>query len=403
MKLSRRSAIKAIGASAGLGLCPNLFSQDKTNHKKRIVMIGNDYGHLNFNFRPKTYGTKFTLSPYLELIKEHKDDLTIFSGMSHTNSPGSHNFPPYTFTGAHYSTGNTISLDQYMSAKIGHATRYDSIALGIGASSLSRSSSGGGVPAIGDTKSLYDLIFRNPSDKEIAEAKKSLQSKISKIKHYTLNKKYANSALLQSYEEMINRVEKKVKWLDVKKHENKLGIDSDSLNMKEDYEAYADRFFDLVVAAIQTDSARIFNISFATLGNFQYGTHYLTHSTGNKDLRKVLEDEEKIYFRVLNRFMVKLKKLQENGRSLFDSTTILTVGGMKSSNSHSSRDLPIMLMGGGIKHLGNVNMPQLLDLPKGQEYPLNNLFLTILNEFNTPTQKFGCNGTELLGELQWNA
>ena len=403
MFLSRRDALKAIGATTALGFSQNLFSQETESHKKRIVMIGVEYGHLNFNFRPKNYGTNFTLSPYLEMIKEHRKELSVFSGMSHTKSPGSHNFPPYTFTGAHFSTGNTISLDQLMSMKIGHSTRFNSMALGIGAYSLSRSATGAGVPAIRNPKALYDLIYRNLTDKEVEEEKKKLKSKISKIKHYVKDDKYSKSDLMNAYEEMIARVEKKIKWLEVKKPENILGISNDSLEMEKDYEAYANRIFDLVVAAIQTDSSRIFNINFATLGNFKYGTHYLTHSCGNKELRQVLVDEEKIHFRVLNRFLKKLKGIKENGRSLFDNTTIMTVGGMTSANSHSSRNLPVMLLGGGINHLGNVSLPQLLDLPKGQEYPLNNLYLTILNEFKIPSQRFGCNGTEILGALQWNA
>jgi len=403
MMLTRREAFKTIGAITALGLSPNLYSQDLHKHKKRIVMIGFEYGHLNFNFRPKDYGKNFSLSPYLETLKDHKEDLTIFSGMSHTNSPGSHNFPPYTFTGAHFSTGNTISLDQVMSMKVGHETRYNSMALAIGGHSLSRSTSGASVPAIKDPHTFYDLIYKNLSQKEIVDAKKKLKSKISKIQHFVQDKKYSNSELIKTYEEMISRVEKKSKWLDVGKSKNTLGISNESLEMKEDYEAYANRFFDLIVAAIQTDSSRIFNVNFATLGNFDYGTHYLTHSTGNKQLRQVLVDEEKIHFRVLDRFIKKLKGIKEKGRTLFDNTTILTVGGMKSSNSHSSRDLPIMLMGGGINHLGNVQMRELKNLPLGQEYPLNNLYLTILNEFGIPSQKFGCNGTELLGEIQWNA
>src|SRR5436190_11084706 len=118
---------------------------------RRFFGICNNLGLLPDRFFPKESGRDYPLSPYLEVLKEHRDDFTVFSGVSHPDVDGGHPADICFLTAApHPGSGgfrNTISLDQYIAERIGHLTRFPSLTLGVNVSQGSRSLSwtGSGV------------------------------------------------------------------------------------------------------------------------------------------------------------------------------------------------------------------------------------------------------------------
>ena len=63
---------------------------------------------------------------------------------------------------------------------------------------------------------------------------------------------------------------------------------------------------------------------------------------------------------------------------------VLFGSGLSDAARHSNRDLPIILAGGGFKHMGHVNAKQ----HDGRQTPLNNLYTTMLQNFGVETEKF---------------
>src|ERR1044071_7916315 len=57
---------------------------------RRMFAICNNLGLLPDQFFPKPAGGGYPLSPYLEHLKEHRDDFTVFSGVSHPDVDGGH-------------------------------------------------------------------------------------------------------------------------------------------------------------------------------------------------------------------------------------------------------------------------------------------------------------------------
>src|SRR5258708_39212038 len=94
---------------------------------RRMLGICNNLGLLPDRFFPKESGRDYTLSPYLELLKQHRNDFTVFSGVSHPDVDGGHPADNCFLTAAPHpgrgSFRNTISLDQYIGERIGHLTR----------------------------------------------------------------------------------------------------------------------------------------------------------------------------------------------------------------------------------------------------------------------------------------
>src|SRR4030095_5411535 len=50
---------------------------------RRMFGICNNLGLLPDQFFPKSNGRDYALSPYLEALETHRDDFTVFSGVSH--------------------------------------------------------------------------------------------------------------------------------------------------------------------------------------------------------------------------------------------------------------------------------------------------------------------------------
>ena len=104
------------------------------------------------NFFPTQPGKAYPLSPYLEILKEYRDQFTVISGLAHAGMGSSfaHQASASFLTGApgagRPGFRNTISLDQYVAERIGHLTRFPSLTLGVnvtqGARSLSWTAGG---------------------------------------------------------------------------------------------------------------------------------------------------------------------------------------------------------------------------------------------------------------------
>jgi len=102
---------------------------------RRLLAVCNNLGLLPDQFFPKDAGRDYTMSPYLEVLREHRNDLTVFSGVSHPDVDGGHPADNCFLTAApHPGRGgfrNTISLDQFIAERVGHLTRFPSLNLGV--------------------------------------------------------------------------------------------------------------------------------------------------------------------------------------------------------------------------------------------------------------------------------
>jgi BMFP domain-containing protein YqiC len=134
---------------------------------RRMFGICNNLGLLPEHFFPKENGRDYALSPYLELLKEYRNDFTVFSGVWHPDVDGGHPADNCFLTAAPHpgSAGfrNTISLDQYIGERIGHLTRFPSLTLGVnvqqGVRSLSWTGSGVMIPCEEKAADVFTRMF----------------------------------------------------------------------------------------------------------------------------------------------------------------------------------------------------------------------------------------------------
>ena len=170
-------------------------------------------------------------------------------------------------------------------------------------------------------------------------------------------------------------------WLDCPKPKSPIAEVQDEERQHIDEVAL---FYDLMALALQTDSTRIATLEtgmgFRTSELDLDGYHGISHhgkAPGRIDQLRIIES---FLSTKLGNFIARLKEAQ-----IFDNTLIVFGSGMSDASSHSNRNLPVLLAGGGLEHRGHLVCPS----DQGQRVPLANLWLSVLQWFGSEASRFG--------------
>ena len=159
------------------------------------------------------------------------------------------------------------------------------------------------------------------------------------------------------------------------------------------YKDHLRMMFDMMVLAFKTDSPRVSsfrmahdgsNRSFGDIG-VNDGHHNISHHKGNEDNLKKIAKIDEFYLEQLSYFLEKMKTTEDvDGKSLLHNSMIVYGGCISDGNRHNHNDLPIILAG----HGGGALKPgRHVDL--GEDVPLANLYLRMLDEFGAKQKRFG--------------
>jgi hypothetical protein len=186
--VSRRRFLHGAGVALALPLLDAMrpaFARDIETDQtpRRMLAICNNLGLLPDQFFPQQAGRDYEPSPYLDRIKEHRNDFTVFSGVWHPDVDGGHPADNCFLTAApHPGSGgfrNTISLDQFAAQRIGNLTRYPSLTLGVnvqrGQRSLSWTAGGAMIPCEEKASEVFKRLFLRGSDEEVQQQMQRLQ------------------------------------------------------------------------------------------------------------------------------------------------------------------------------------------------------------------------------------
>src|SRR5262245_6028757 len=128
--LNRRTFLRSAGVAIGLPFLDAMIPAGAAEAKKaadgpkRMVLVGRPLGMYAPNFFPEKAGKDYEPSRYLKVLQPHREQFTVFSGMSHRYASG-HFAEVGIFTGVHpdfirpNDIRNTISLDQEVASVIG--------------------------------------------------------------------------------------------------------------------------------------------------------------------------------------------------------------------------------------------------------------------------------------------
>ena len=420
--IGRRTFLRGVGGtSLALPYLDAMAVASTTNPAPmRMVCVGLNFGFVPQLFFPEETGRNYKLSPRLEPLANLREDFTVFSGLDHgTEAQGGHGGVHAYLSGilSRNSKGMpeaNISIDQKAAQHVGVQTRYPSMQIASGQdpnNMISWSASGVSIPPITSVATLFDLLFQkvDPSLRQSKQASYATRTSILdlvKTDAEYLKRKVGSRdrQKLDRYFSSVREVEKRLlqasEWLDKPKPavDFKLPAAADDLEFVDRVPLY----YDLMSLALQTDSTRVITLALADIGanyggfNISRGYHQLTHHGKVPEYITELSIIEQFHATHIARFLEKLKEVQEpNGKNLLDNTMVLFGSGMGNASSHSNKNLPLILAGGGFKH--GEHKSYFKDEAKKNATLASHLFVSMLQRFGMETDRFGLATRPLTG------
>lgn len=410
MNLSRRHFLRGAGITIGLPFLHSLpsFGQAKwmtPQSTKRMVFVTSGLGMYPGAFFPRDFGLDFTASPVLKPMMKHRGKFTVFSKMDHPNVYSGHGGLRSFLNGTGRGVGTLPTVDQVAAGAVGYDTRFPSIHMSLGGKgSPSISISGTQKRNMDSPKQLFKQLFVNDSQAakkalaiEIEEQGSVLDLIRSQAKALGTKVNRADKDKLDEYLTAIRDAEQKLqgqeRWSHVKKPDVKMPeSDEDTVGRhgELDFAGTSSLMFDLFHLAIETNSSRVFTVSYGMhnkridLEGVTTGYHSLSHHGQRPDKLKQLEIIESFYVSQVSRFMDRLSGAQGEQGNLLDETMIMFGSALSDAGRHSNRNLPIMIAGGGFKHKGHHNAQQ----HNKSATPLNNLYTSMLQNFGLEVEKY---------------
>jgi hypothetical protein len=376
---------------------------------RRMFGICNNLGLLPQHFFPANTGRDYQLSPYLEVLCEHRNDLTVFSGVSHPDVDGGHPADNCFLTAAPHpgSAGfhNTISLDQYIGERIGHLTRFPSLTLGVnvqqGVRSLSWTGSGVLIPCEEKASEVFSKMFLQGTKAEtdaqvrklqtgqsildaIAGQAKELQRTVGPRDRERLDQYFT------SVRDLEQRMQMSREWERKPKPKVNAPPPLDPTDPK-DYMEKVRLMYDMARLAFETDSTRSISLLLDSVNSpaIEFGDvkttdgyHNLSHHGKSQEKLAQLKAIDEWHMKLLADLFAQLKAVSEEGEPLLDRTMVLYGSNLGNANTHVTTNMPTLFAGGGFKH------GQHLGFDQQHNYPLPNLFISMLQRMGLETDRF---------------
>ncbi|MDA7640421.1 DUF1552 domain-containing protein, partial [Opitutaceae bacterium] len=226
-------AAKAAGAGLPKRLCAIHFPYGAS-------VPAEDHEDREWGWFPVREGSGFRFTKVLQSLEPLRKYTTVIGGLSHPTGRhiGGHDTGDIFLTGADFSGANfsnTISFDQIAAAKIGHETRFASLALssdgGIGmptrSKTLSFTQSGQPIPGLDKPQQIFDSLFGIDGG-TIAEQRRRLKTETSLLDRVLDQSRSLRNKLgkqdqekydeyLTSVRDIEQRVARSQEWLDIPK------------------------------------------------------------------------------------------------------------------------------------------------------------------------------------------
>jgi len=378
-----------------------------------MVCICTPLGFYAPHFFPEKQGKDYELTPYLELLKDYRDDFTVVSGLAH---PGMSSGFAHQAT-ASFLTGvpgagrpgfrNAISVDQLAADKIGERTRFPSLTLSGEGLGISWTRTGAIVPADNSPSKVFARLFLEGRPDEVQGQVRRLEDGRSILDDVRGQADSLRADLgagdrdkldeyLTSVRELERRLVKDEAWCKTPKPKVDVPPPQDIANAS-DLIGRTRLMFDLTHLALQTDSTRLVTIMLAgstnapPIAGVSLGHHDLSHHGKDPAKLEQLKLVELETIKTVRDLLGTLKDTKEEGDNLLDRTMVFLGSNLGDARSHSVKNLPVLLAGGGFRH------GQHLAFDPQSPPPLCNVYVSMLQRLGIETDKFGSSTGTLTG------
>jgi len=417
--LPRRTLLRGAGISLGLPLLdamvPALAAERVTAAApvRRLGFVMYPLGVDQDRWKPKGEGEGYEMSEALAPLSPYRSKFVVISGLSSDpdrSKPGFHDRALASFlTGVEPVRGKVqvgISVDQLAAKTLGKETPFASLELGT-------ENNNGGAAHVGpvfksattplpieyNPRRVFERLFGeggriDPAATAARDAadRSSLDGVTGRLAELKRELGAGDRRKLDEYVDSIRDVERRIQVASRKRPADLPAMERPA-GAPDNWPDHVKLMFDLQVLALQADLTRVWTFLYAREAssinfphlNISMGHHEISHHNFEKEkldaLAKINVDQSRLFAY----FLSKLDAIREGGSTLLDHSLILYGSNLSVPTSHSQRDLPIIVAGGAA---GRIRGGRYLRFP-GDETPLTNLYLTMLDKVGVPTERFG--------------
>ncbi len=437
MALPRRTFLRGMGATLALPLLdamiPALSAVSRTpaSPVRRLGFVYIPMGAHLAEWTPGQEGRLTELSPILESLTPHLNQVTVISNLEHQNaySQANHATANCTFlsatrakatAGADYQMG--ITVDQIAARQIGNTTPLPSLELAtdfnyvVGAcdngyscvymNTLSWSTPTTPLPTEANPRVVFERMFgdggtaaertvelrKNGSILDwVGEDLAGLQRRLGPADRHTV----------VEYLDAVREIERRIQLAEQQGGAALPETLDRPIGAPQVWEDHVKLMFDLQVLALQADITRVITFQLArevsTRTYPQIGVpeahHPISHHSNNPEKLAKLAKINAYHVSLFAYFLDRLKATPDGDGTLLDNSLYLLGSGMGNPDVHDHRQLPVLLAGGGA---GSLRGGRHINYDKPT--PMANLLLTVMDKAGIAMDRFA-DSTGKLEEL----
>ena len=434
--MTRRTVLRGAGAALGLPWLEAMASTTESKPPVRLAFLYMPNGVNTDAWTPRGTGRDFTLSPTLEPLADLKDRIVVLSNLWNAASKGGDGH--YVKEAAILTCttikktqgadlGNGVSMDQVAARRVADQTPLASLELGVTPVAIGVDAVVGYTRVYGshiawstpetplareiNPRSVYERLFRASSGPQGNAAKMDtllLDRVLDDAKRVRGQVGAADRIRLDEYMSVMRSLEERVQragsaartaW------KPRAAIDPKAAptDRPADHAEHVRLMLDMIAVAFQSDTTRVStfmfgnavsNVSFRFLEGVGAGHHDVSHHQKEADKLRQYQIINQWHIAQYAYLLRRLKGMREGESTVLDNSMVLFGSALSDGNSHNPHKLPLVLGGGGG---GRIATGQ--HLVHGEDSPLANLYVSLLDAFGAPVERFADSTGHLAGLL----
>lgn len=437
--LSRRHFLRGLGVALGLpwmeslnafGAAPEAGGLTGAPRRAAVVFMGNGVNPHHWGATSTPAGMQ--LADSLRPLEPLKDKLLVFKGLwnpSTVEGPGGHYPKMNLLSGLKVKQTTTdvqvgVTMDQIMAREIGRATPVPSLVLGtegpgystdsgytqLYSAYISWSSPTTPAPKEITPQLAFDQLFDDGSKRRRDRSMLDLVAGDAKGLRKFLSARDAHK--LDEYLSSVRELEQRIEQAEAFSQKETGGTGwqpsvktptfaRPAAGIPAHPDEHMKLMLDILVLAFQMDRTRVATLmlnndlsgmNFGHLGGIKGGLHELSHHANDPARLAMYQKANEHHVRLWAEALTKMHQTQEGERTLLDNSMILFCSSLMDGNAHDSRQLPVLLAGGGG---GTLRGGRCLDYTKENNRNLCRLHLAVLERMGVRLDRFGDADTAL--------
>ena len=431
--LSRRHFLRGLGVALGLpwmeslnvfGAAPESGGLTGAPRRAAVVFMGNGVNPHHWGATSTPGGMQ--LADSLRPLEPLKDKLLVFKGLwnpSTVEGPGGHYPKMNLLSGLKVKQTTTdvqvgVTVDQIMAREIGRATPVSSLVLGtegpgystdsgytqLYSAYISWSSPTTPAPKEITPQLAFDQLFDDGSKRVRDRSVLDLVAGDAKGLRKFLSARDAHK--LDEYLSSVRELEQRIERAEAFSQKETGGTGwqpsvktptfaRPAAGIPAHPDEHMRLMLDILVLAFQMDRTRVATLmlnndlsgmNFGYLGGIKGGLHELSHHANDPARLAMYQKANEHHVQLWAEALTKMQQTQEGERTLLDNSMILFCSSLMDGNSHDSRQLPVLLAGGGG---GTLRGGRCLDYSQEKNRNLCRLHLAVLERMGVRMDRFG--------------